>query len=140
MLRDFFLQSYAAIPATVTRGHVERVVRAYLDSYANADIAGRVTLFAENVVAEEPVGHPPIVGRDALVAFWEGSRDGGWTVTNTLKKLVVNGNEAVVVFQSTLSVPDQGSATVDIYETLEFNDEGLIKRLRAFNDEGCLHG
>ena len=139
MLRDFFLQSYAAIPASVTRGHIERVVRAYLDSYANADIAGRVTLFAEDVVAEEPVGHPPIVGRDALVAFWEGARDAGWEVRNQLSKLVVNGHEAIIVFRSVLSVPDQGSVAVDIYETLEFNDQGLISKLRAYNDEGCLH-
>lgn len=138
MLRDLFLETYSAIPASSTRAHIERVVRAYLSSYTTNDIDGRVSLFAENVEAEEPVGSPAIRGRDALVAFWQGSVDAGWQCTNRLERLVVNGDEAFLCFQSDLSLEGQGSVSLKVFETLAFDERGLIQRLRAFNDETCL--
>lgn len=138
MLRDLFLETYSAIPAKSTRAHIERVVRAYLSSYTDGDIAGRVGLFAENVEAEEPVGTAPIRGRDALVAFWQGTVDAGWRCTNTLERLVVNGDEAFLCFRSDLSLEGQGSVSLKVFETLVFDEHGLIRQLRAFNDQTCL--
>ena len=138
MLQDFFRETYAAIPATVDRAHIVAAVEAYLASYAASDIAGRTRLFADSVVAEEPVGTPPMVGLSALKAFWQGSLDAGWRCTNTPKRIVVNGNEACVLFHSELVVEGQGSVTLEVFETLVFDDEGRIVSLRAYNDESCL--
>jgi steroid delta-isomerase len=139
MLKDMFLETYAAIPASVDRARIERTVTAYLASYAGNDIAGRAALFADDVVAEEPVGTPPIEGLAALKAFWQGSRDAGWSVANRLKRIVVNGDEACIVFESELSVPGQGAVTLEVFETLAFDGEGRIRRLRAYNDKTCLN-
>lgn len=138
MLRDIFLETYSTIPSTTTRAHIGRAVRAYLSSYASNDIAGRATLFADDIVAEEPVGLPPIRGREALVAFWQASIDAGWQCHNKLERLVVNGNEAFVSFRSELSMPGNGSVSLDVFETLAFDRRGLIQHLRAYNDETCL--
>jgi len=139
MLRDFFLETYAAIPATLDRAAVERIVQTYLGSYADDDIVGRANLFADDVIAEEPVGGTPIVGLDALIAFWRGVNEAGWRTRNNLERLVVNGNEAFLQFHSILSVPGQGTVTLDVFETLAFDEQGKIRHLRAFNDETCLH-
>lgn len=138
MLKNFFRDTYAAIPATVDRARIVATVEAYLASYAAGDIAGRAHLFAQDAVAEEPVGTPPIVGLDTLKAFWQGTVDAGWHCTNTPKRIVVNGNEACVLFQSELAVEGQGAVTLEVYETLVFDDEGRILSLRAYNDESCL--
>ncbi|OCC23431.1 hypothetical protein MB02_12520 [Croceicoccus estronivorus] len=138
MLRDLFLQTYAAIPATLTREQIEQTVEAYLASYATNDIAARAALFADNAVAEEPVGTPPITGRAALRTFWQGSVDAGWSCANKLKRIIVNGNEACIVFQSELSVAGQGSVSLEVFETLAFDESCHILHLRAFNDKTCL--
>ena len=138
MLKDFFLQTYAAIPATVDRTHIVAAVEAYLASYSSGDMAARAALFADDVIAEEPVGMPPMVGLEALKGFWHGSLEAGWRCTNTPQRIVVNGNEACVLFRSELAVEGQGSITLDVFEILAFNDAGLIRHLRAFNDAGCL--
>lgn len=138
MLQTFFRETYAAIPATVDRDRIVGAIEAYLASYEAGDVAGRALLFAPDVVAEEPVGTPPMHGLDRLKAFWQGSLDAGWRCTNTPKRIVVNGNEACVLFQSELTVEGQGAVSLEVYETLVFDNEGRILSLRAYNDEGCL--
>ena len=138
MLRDLFRETYAAIPATVPRTHIVAAVESYLASYTANDLAGRALLFAQDVVAEEPVGTAPMRGLDALKAFWKGSLDAGWRCTNTPQRIVVNGNEACVLFRSELAMEGQGAVTLEVFETLVFDDTGLICALRAYNDESCL--
>lgn len=137
-LKELFLQSYAAIPATVTREHIAASVNAYLASYAHNDLAERAQLFASEITAEEPVGGVLIEGIEALKAFWKASVDAGWQCRNDLVRLVINGNEAFVAFRSHLSLDGQGAVVLDVFETLRFDDDGLIRQLRAFNDATCL--
>jgi limonene-1,2-epoxide hydrolase len=138
MLRDIFLATYGSIKPKVSREHIEQTVRTYLASYAGNDIADRRALFAEDVIAEEPVGAVRIGGLDALTAFWKGSVDAGWRCTNHLQRLVVNGDEALVHFRSDLSLAGEGAVTLEVFETLVFNEHGRIQRLRAYNDVTCL--
>ena len=138
MLTDFFLNTYAAIPAAVSRASVARVVATYLESFAAGDMAARETLFADDCIIEEPVGTAPIYGKDDLVAFWKATADAGWKVRNELQRLIVHGNEAAVLFRSVLEVEGQGSVSLDVFETLVFDETGRISRLRAYNDATCL--
>ncbi len=138
MLRDIFLATYDSIRPNVSRAHIEQTVRAYLASYAGNDIAGRRSLFAEDVIAEEPVGAVRLDGLEALTQFWRGSVDAGWTCANHLIRLVVNGDEAMVHFRSDLSLTGQGAVTLEVFETLVFNEQGRIQKLRAYNDVTCL--
>lgn len=138
MLRDIFLATFDSIKPKVSRAHIEQTVRTYLASYAGNDIAGRRSLFADDVVAEEPIGAVRIEGLEALTKFWQGSVDAGWKCANHLQRLVVNGEEAVVHFRSDLSLTGEGEVTLEVFETLVFNDKGRIQRLRAYNDATCL--
>jgi len=138
MLRDIFLSTYESIKPAVTRAHIEQTVRTYLSSYAGNDISGRRSLFADDVIAEEPIGAVRIEGLDALTKFWQGSVDAGWKVANHLERLVVNGDEAIVHFRSDLTLRGEGGVTLEVFETLVFNDKGRIQRLRAYNDATCL--
>jgi ketosteroid isomerase-like protein len=138
MLRDVFLSTYESIKPKVTRAHIEQTVRTYLSSYAVNDIEGRRALFADDVIAEEPIGAVRIEGLDALTKFWRGSLDAGWQCANHLTRLVVNGDEAMVHFRSDLSLSGEGGVTLEVFETLVFNDKGRIKHLRAYNDATCL--
>lgn len=138
MLEEFFRKSFEAIPARHSRQHIVDTVEAYLASYDGPDLERRTALFADDIVAEEPVGAAAMRGKAALVAFWKATAQAGWTVRNRLEQVVVNGDEALVVFISTLTVPDQGSVRLKVFECLEFDADGRIVRLRAFNDPGCL--
>lgn len=138
MLKELFLETYASIPASLDRAQIEQTVTAYLASYAVNDIAGRARLFADDAVAEEPVGTKPLAGIAALKAFWQNSLDAGWSVTNRLKRIVINGNEACIVFQSDLAVNGQGAVSLEVFETLVFDAYGRIRHLRAYNDKTCL--
>lgn len=138
MLRDVFLSTYESIKPKVARAHIEQTVRTYLSSYATNDIEGRRILFADDVIAEEPIGAVRIEGLDALVGFWEGSLNAGWKCANHLQRLVVNGDEALVHFRSDLTLSGEGGVTLEVFETLVFNDKGRIKHLRAYNDATCL--
>ncbi len=139
MLETFFHESWDAIPAHNAREHIVAAIGRYLGSYAEADLEGRAALFADDVVAEEPVGAPPMRGKAALIAFWKATLDAGWRVGNRLEQAVVNGDEALIVFVSTLAVPGEGSVRLRVFEQLEFAADGRIVRLRAFNDAGCLN-
>lgn len=139
MLSDFFLETYARIPAKSSRVHIERTVTTYLASYADDDIIARAALFASDAIAEEPVGGLAIRGRDGLIAFWRQANEAGWRTSNCLQRLVVNGDEAFIQFRSDLTVPGQGTVSLDVFETLAFDPAGLIQHLRAFNDATCLH-
>jgi ketosteroid isomerase-like protein len=138
MLRDTLLQMAAGIPSGIGRARIEAAVRAYLDSYAAKDIEGRAALFADDVVVEEPVGGPPMRGKAALVAFWNATVDAGWTTRNDLERIVVCGDEALIVFTAHLAVEGQGGAEMQVFENLAFDPQGRIVRLRAFNDASCV--
>lgn len=129
---------FAAAPAPLARTQVEQVVATYIASHQRPDFDLRATLFAEDIIAEEPVGAPPMVGKAALRAFWEGSHAAGWRAALTLEQIVVGGNEALVIFTARLSTAEAGAANLRVFENLVFDAAGRIVRLRAFNDAGCI--
>ena len=129
MLRDIFLATFDSIKPKVSRAHIEQTVRTYLASYAGNDIAGRRSLFAEDVIAEEPIGAVRIEGLEALTKFWQGSVDGGWKVANHLERLVVNGEEAIDFFEARRFVEDKRPITKRLLDSL------ALERLTSAADE-----
>ena len=138
MLKDTLLTMAVGVPCPLGRDRIEAVARAYLGSYARGDMDGRAMLFADDVVAEEPVGGPPMNGKPALIQFWRSTAEAGWRIENRLERIVVCGNEALLVFTATMTVEGQGTARMQVFENLAFDGEGRIVRLRAFNDATCV--
>ncbi len=138
MLKQALAGMLEGIPATVTRDHVEATVKTYLATFATKDMAARLALFAEGAEADDPVGLPTHVGKDALVAFWTPSDEGPAQFSSTLHRVVVCGNEAMAHFTVAMEMPGMGAVAIEGFETLAFDDTGKITRLRAFWDETCL--
>ncbi|RJF88811.1 hypothetical protein D3874_18980 [Oleomonas cavernae] len=138
MLKQALVGMLQGIPATVSRAHVEAVVKAYLGSFATKDMTARLALFAEGAQADDPVGLPTHVGKDALAAFWTPSDEGPAQFSSALHRVIVCGDEAMVHFTVTMVMPGMGEAAIEGFETLAFDAAGKITRLRAFWDESCL--
>jgi steroid delta-isomerase len=138
VLKDMMRQMASGVPATVSRQHIEAAARAYLDSYVDGNVEARLPLFAEAAVGEDPVGAAPMVGKAALEAFWRGGVEAGWRVRHDFQRIIVCGNEALVLFSTHLEMPGSGTADVQVYENLVFDDAGKITRLRAFFDADCV--
>ncbi len=138
MLKQALTGMLQGVTATVTREHVEAVVRAYLASFASKDQDARAALFADGAVADDPVGLPAHVGKAALRAFWAPSDEGPAQFSSVLHRIIHCGNEAMVHFTVTMAMPGLGEVAIEGFETLAFDDQGKITRLRAFWDESCL--
>ena len=124
LLKDTLLKMAASVPSHGGRARIDAAARAYLDSYAKGDIDGRAALFADNVVVEEPVGGAPMNGKAAVLAFWRATADAGWRTENTLERIVVCGDEALMVFTARMSTPGEGEASMKVFENLAFDGEG----------------
>ncbi len=137
-IKDILLRSFEAIPTKVSRAHIEGAVCAYLRTHATENLEERAQLFADDVVAEDPVGGATQHGKAELIAFWKATIGIGWKVDSVLERIVVSGDEAMAVFTSRLNGAGSGAADLRVFETLSFNEQGQIYRLRAFFDASCL--
>lgn len=135
MLKDVFI-AQAASRETPLRSRIEATVQAYLASYAAGDVEARLRLFAPDATFEDPVGTPPMQGHAALRAFFD--QIGGLATAARLLRLAINGREAAMLFEVTITAPDNDEATLTVIETMEVDDDGRFKRLRAYWDAGAI--
>ena len=113
-----------------------RAALAYVDSYQTGDIEARLALFAEDATFEDPVGTDPMIGREALKAFWTAGAH--FDIAMELQTLAVNGSEAAFLFVATLHAPQGDSVTLRVIETLAVAEQGLISRMRAHFDPSSI--
>ena len=73
MLKDMFVEM-AKGRETPAGDRIRDLVTRYLATFATGDIEARVALFAPDGSFEDPVGTPPMVGHDALRAFFQDGR------------------------------------------------------------------
>lgn len=135
MLKEAVRSLLGSIEGTVTPEHIRSTIEKYLQTYVTKDTATRAAMFTDDAIADDPVGAPPFVGKEAIVNFWSIADQGPATLEPKVERIVVCGNEAVFIFNMKMSVGEMGSATMKITETLVFDDAGKIKRLRAYWDE-----
>lgn len=107
----------------------------YLAGVEAGDVEAVVSLFADSISVEDPVGGPPgthVVGIDAVrVFFREGfaasqprpRRDGPIVTTA--------GDEAAMAFTLYLEL-EGGLTEVDVIDVMRFDEEAQIISLRAF--------
>jgi len=134
MIKDMMRQMLQGISARVPAAQVEAGVRAYLHSWRSGDAVARASLFADDVVLEDPVGAAPVEGKAALLAFWARAEGPHATFEPELVRLTVCGDEAVAVFNLKVEYAGAGSAVLRIIDNFQFDAQGKIRRLRAFWD------
>jgi steroid delta-isomerase len=110
-------------------------MRRYLECVGNGDLDGVLSLFAESISVEDPVGGGPgthVVGRDEVAAFFgRGFERTRPRPTPTGPIRTTAGNEAAMPF--TLRLTLRGRVhEIDVVDVMRFDDAGKITSLRAF--------
>ena len=136
MIKEIFLEQ-ARGRETPDRERIAHLVSAYLASYASGDIEGRLRLFAPDARFEDPVGTAPMIGHDALRAFF--SQGSGFALKAELESLAICGREAAFVFRATIDAGSGGTVSIRPMETLKVDDDGLIAHMRAYFDAGSIN-
>lgn len=115
----------------ITREQAERAVREYCRAETEKDKEAWLSLFAPEIVHEDPVGAVPNVGIEQLSAFWETFQKAN-LILETTAPLILCGNEAIV-FMRAEAGPDNARVVLEpIIDNMVFNDDGKITHVRTF--------
>lgn len=122
-------------PDTAT---MEAAVHEYIAAF-DAGAPERVAaLFAEGARVEDPVGSPPHVGHDAILAFYAASMQTG-------AKLRLEGpirtaaDHAAFAFSVLLHLNGK-DMHVDVIDTFRFDEDGKVTEMRAYFGPANMHG
>lgn len=118
-----------------TAEEMRRVMTRYLQAVADHDADAVLALFDESISVEDPVGGGAgthVVGRDAVGEFFRK----GFSKSLPAPKLqgpirTTLDREAAMAFTLRLELGGN-TREVDVIDVVEFNDAGMIVRLRAF--------
>ena len=113
---------------------IQSRLAAYLTHWKTGEKAPWMALFAEDAVLIDPVGTPAHAGTEAISAFWDRVHQLPMTFHPEQDRVVVCENEALMLFRM-VSRPETGPGmSMEIADTFQFNDEGLITELKAYWD------
>ena len=95
-------------------------------------------LFAEDATVEDPVGSPPHVGREAILAFYTASMQTG-------AKLKLDGPVRLcgpyAAFAFNVHLHWDGTdKRVDVIDTFRFNEANQVVEMRAYFGPSNMHG
>ena len=113
-------------------------LEAYVAAFETGDAEAVVRLYAADAVVRDPVDAQPVVGHDAIRAFYQGSMKMG-------PKLTLHGpvrtsvSIAAFAFSVDLTLPN-GPCRIDVIDTFEFNPDGLVTQMTAYWGPNNMHG
>ena len=129
-------QKTDAIRATEKR--TREAVDGYMDAWQRNDREALLALYAEDAVWIDPVGTPPMVGRPAIGAFWDKSHAGGNTLTPEVQRIIVCGNEAILLFRMRVRGAKGGGMDLEVCDHFIVGEDGKIQQAKAFWDTACI--
>jgi steroid Delta-isomerase len=109
-------------------------VDAYLDAWKRGDKQALLALYAEDAEWTDPVGTPPMRGRAAIGEFWDKSHGGGTRMTPQLERVIVCGDEAILLFTMQVRGAKGGGMDLFVCDHFQVDAEGRIRSARAFWD------
>ncbi|MGK5532810.1 nuclear transport factor 2 family protein [Streptomyces sp. URMC 129] len=114
------------------------VLRFFTASHA-ADAEAWASAFAEDAVFHDPVGRPPVEGREAIHAFIAGVLS-GFSPFLGLTPLQAHtaGNAVAVSWHGSALTPTGRPVNWSGINVFELDDQGLIKEARAYFDQAVL--
>ncbi|MFN3424129.1 MAG: steroid Delta-isomerase [Novosphingobium meiothermophilum] len=117
---------------------MEAAVHEYVAAFA-ANAPERVAaLFAEDATVEDPVGSPPHVGREAILAFYTASMQTGAKL-KLEGPVRICGPYAAFAFSVLLNLGGK-DMHVDVIDTFRFDDHGKVIEMRAYFGPTNMHG
>lgn len=109
---------------------VTTIVRGYLRALESGDVEAIVSLYAEDATVEDPVGSTPVVGHDAIRAFFAKAQD-MFPRTKLDGAVRVAGRECAFAFAVTVTYQGQ-RITIHPIDTFRFDEQGRITQMRAY--------
>ena len=114
---------------------MRKTVLHYLRGVGEQDLEAVLSLFANSISVEDPVGGPPgthVVGLDAVSAFFKkGFSRTRPSPTLTGPVVTTGGNEVAFPFILRLELAGKPHE-LDVVDVIQFDDRGQITSLRAF--------
>jgi steroid delta-isomerase len=121
-----------------TEKRTRAAVEAYVKAWVTNDRAALLNVFAEDAQWFDPVGTPAWVGRAKIGEFWDQAHAGGAQLEPRVHRIVVCGNEAILLFQMVVRPPGGGGMALEVCDHMTVNANGQIQLAKAFWDEGCM--
>lgn len=109
----------------------------YIDGFARSDSAALADLFAEEATLEDPVGTPPLVGKAAIVSFYQRVVKNGAKL-QLVGPVRVTGQHAAFAFESRVVYKGKPSK-IDIIDVFRFDAEGKIIAMQAYFGPSNIH-
>ena len=130
---DEFVWQWTEMVMAASTERIREVVESYIRLVASGTADEVVALYAEGATVEDPVGTPVLADRAAIHTFYANLEP-----LDTATRLVdirIAGGEAAFHFEiATRS--GKRTWTLAPFETMTFDDDGLITSMRAFWADG----
>lgn len=114
-----------------SHSEMEAAAHAYVRGFATSDAELIIGLFADNAVIEDPLGTAPMVGGDAVRAFYTRIMADGGARLELLGPVRTAANSAAFPFASFLT-RDGVSQRIDVIDVWDFDEAGKIAHMRAY--------
>ncbi len=99
------------------------------------DMPGWLATMAPDVVTFEPVGTPPNVGHEGVMAWMQRNAEMGMTSVHvTLDRVIPAGQETAVLWTADFTLANGAAVTVSGVDIHRFDDDGLIVEVRGYFD------
>jgi steroid delta-isomerase len=113
-------------------------IEAYVDAWARNDRAALLDCFTDDGVWIDPVGTPPYEGKARIGEFWDSAHQGDATLTPEVHRIVVCGNEGVLLFRMVVRSAGGGGMALEACDVMVVNPAGKIELAKAYWDERCV--
>jgi len=119
-----------AKPAPIPPAQIRAAMESYVKFLNAGDAESIMTLYGENPSIEDPIGNKPIVGRDAVRAFYKGAAPRLKDRVRVAGRIVVTGLEGAMPMLAELGSPSNG--IIDVVDVMTFDTNGKIIVMRAY--------
>lgn len=117
-------------PAPIPPEQIRAAMESYVTFLNAGDAASIMTLYGENPTVEDPIGNTPIVGREAVQAFYQRAAPGLKGHVRVAGRVVVTGLEGAMPMLAELGSPS--NRVLDVVDVMTFDAKGKIIAMRAY--------
>ena len=117
-------------PAPIPPAQIRTAMESYVSFLNAGDAESIMTLYGENPSIEDPIGNKPIVGREAVRAFYSAAAPRLKGRVHVAGRVVVTGLEGAMPMLAELGSPSNG--VIDVIDVMTFDTNGKIIVMRAY--------
>jgi len=119
-----------AKPAPVPPEQIRAAMESYVTFLNAGDAASIMTLYGDNPTVEDPIGSKPIVGREAVQAFYQRASPVLKGHVRLAGRVIVTGLDGAMPMLADLGSPS--NRVLDVIDVMTFDAKGKIIAMRAY--------